>query len=86
MCAGNGRMNGSAWYSLANAGMPSWQIKNIADRSKNFHTHLFLFTARNLHIKAEQKDAPCCAVLCKRVLFKSLTLTQVKISENYAWL
>lgn len=47
---------GIGWNSTRFLPCRAWQIKNIADRSKNFHTHLFLFTARNLHIKAEQKD------------------------------
>lgn len=47
---------GIGWNSTWFLPCRAWQIKNIADRSKNFHTHLFLFTARNLHIKAEQKD------------------------------
>lgn len=100
---------GIGWNSTRFLPCRAWQIKNIADRSKNFHTHLFLFTARNLHIKAEQKDdtarypfnstyaAPpsplsllsdssVCVCVCVKGFSKSLTLTQVKISKNYAWL
>lgn len=97
---------GIGWNSTRFLPCRAWQIKNIADRSKNFHTHLFLFTARNLHIKAEQKDdtarypfnphtlpllsdtsvALRVYVCVRERVLKSLTLTQVKISKNYAWL
>jgi len=80
VCVCGNRLN-LAWFA-----MPSWQIKNIADRSKNFHTHLFLFTARNLHIKAEQKDGPCCVVLCCVLLrcsvWKGSQISDFDTSEN----
>jgi len=53
---------------------------------KNFHTHLFLFTARNLHIKARQpasrpKSKPKTKVepmACEKGFL-------CKIWKNYAW-